>query len=62
MRDRERERGRDRQREKQAPLAEPDAGLDPRTPGSRAEPKADTQLLSHPSAPGSSFPCECSRL
>ena len=37
-----------RQREKQAPCGEPDAGLDPRTPGSHPEPKADTQLLSHP--------------
>ena len=27
---------------------EPDVGLDSRTPGSRPEPKADTQLLSHP--------------
>ena len=26
-------------------------GLDPRTPGSRPEPKADAQLLSHPGAP-----------
>ena len=29
----------------------PDAGLDPRTPGSRPEPKADTQPLSPPAAP-----------
>ena len=29
----------------------PDAGLDPRTPGSRLEPKADAQPLSHPGAP-----------
>ena len=36
MRDteRERERQRHRQREKQAPIREPDAGLDPRSPGS----------------------------
>ena len=27
---------------------EPDVGLDPRTPGSRPEPKADAQPLSHP--------------
>ena len=27
---------------------EPDAGLDPRTPGSRPEPNADAQLLSQP--------------
>ncbi|XP_073758103.1 BCLAF1 and THRAP3 family member 3 isoform X5 [Callorhinus ursinus] len=30
---------------------EPDAGLDPRTLGSRLEPKADAQQLSHPGAP-----------
>ena len=36
-----------RQREKQAPHREPDAGFDPRSPGSRPELKADTQLLSH---------------
>ena len=36
-----RERGRDRQRGKQAPHREPDAGLDPGTPGSCPEPKAD---------------------
>ena len=52
MRDRERERdGRHRQREKQAPWREPDAGLNPRTPGSRPEPKADVQPLSHPGTP-----------
>ena len=36
MRDteRERERQRHRQREKQAPIREPDVGLDPRSPGS----------------------------
>ena len=42
MRDTERERQRPRQREKQAPCREPDRGLDPRTPGSRPEPKAST--------------------
>ena len=41
-RERERERQRHRQREKQAPCREPDVGLDPVTPGSRPEPKADT--------------------
>ena len=53
MRDteRQRERQRHRQREKQAPCGELDAGLDPRTPGSRPEPKADAQPLSHPGAP-----------
>ena len=37
--------------EKQAPCGEPDAGLDPRTMGSRPEPKADAQPLSHPGVP-----------
>ena len=41
---------RHRQREKQASCREPDAELDPRTPGSWPEPKA--QSLSHPGAPG----------
>ena len=49
MRDRERERGRDT--EKQAPCREPDVGLDPGTPGSHPEPKADAQQLSHPDVP-----------
>ena len=52
MRDTEGEGQRHRQREKQAPCREPDAGLEPRTPGSRPEPKADAQLLSHPGVPG----------
>ena len=39
------------QREKQAPRRKPDAGLDPRTPGSCPESKADTQPLSHPGIP-----------
>ena len=34
---------------------EPDAGLDPRTLGSRPEPKADTQPLNHPGAPHTTF-------
>ena len=51
MRKTQSERQRYRQREKQAPCREPDAGLDPRTPGSCPEPKADAQLLSHPSVP-----------
>ena len=46
----ERERQRHRQREKQAPLGEPDVGLDPRIPGSRSEPKADAHPLNHPGA------------
>ena len=29
----------------------PNAGLDPRTPGSQPELKADAQLLSHPGVP-----------
>ena len=47
MRDRERQRHRKRE-EKQAPCREPDVGLDPRTLGSRPEPKTDAQPLSHP--------------
>ena len=42
---------RHRQGEKQVPCGEPDEGLDPGTPGSRPEPKADAQPLSHPGAP-----------
>ena len=42
---------RHRQREKQAPSGEPDVGPDPRTPGSRPEPKLEAQPLSHPGAP-----------
>ena len=45
------QRQRHRQKEKQAPRREPDVGLDPRTPGSRPEPKADAQPLSHPAIP-----------
>ena len=44
-------RGRDRQREKQVPCRKSDVGLDPRTPESQPELKADTQPLSNPSAP-----------
>ena len=51
MRDVERERQRHRQRDKQDPCREPDTGLDPRTPGSRPEPKAGAKLLSHPGIP-----------
>ena len=47
----ERERERHRQREKQALSMEPDVGLDPRTLGSRPEPKADAQPLSHSGIP-----------
>lgn len=53
MRDtkRERESGRDTGKVKQAPCRESDAGLNPRTPRSCTEPKADTQPLSHPGIP-----------
>ena len=47
MSDRERERQKHRQREKQALGGELDAELNPRTPGSRPESKADTQPLNH---------------
>lgn len=40
-RERQRQRQRDRQREKQAPYRKLDVGLDPRTPRSHTEPKAD---------------------
>ena len=51
MKDTQRERQRHRQKEKQAPCREPDVELDPRTPRSQHELKADTQPLSHPGAP-----------
>ena len=53
--ERHRERGRDTGREKQAPCREPDAGLDLGIPGSRPEPKADAQPLSHPRVPVCNF-------
>ena len=37
------------------PVGEPDAGFNPKTPGSRPELKADGQPLSHPGAPISCF-------
>ena len=51
--ERQREEGRDTGRGESRLLAGslPDVGLDPRTPGSRPEPKADAQLLSHPGVP-----------
>ena len=50
-----RERGRDTGRRRNRLLAvKPNAGLDPKT-GSRPEPKADAQLLSHPRAPKGSI-------
>ena len=42
---------RHRQREKQAPCGEAGVGLNPRTPGSHPELKADAQPLSHPGVP-----------
>ena len=48
MRDPEREA---ETQEKQAPCREPDAGLDPGTPGSRPGPRADIQPPSPPGAP-----------
>ena len=55
MTDTHTQRQRHRQREKQAPCREPDVGLDPGTPGSCPEPKADAQLLSHPGIPDNVF-------
>ena len=46
---------RHRQREKQAPCREPDAGLNPRTSGSRSGPKAGAKPLSHPGIPEEYF-------
>ena len=51
MRDTHREKQRQRQREKQAPCREPNAGLDPRSPGSHPGPKAGAKPLSHPGIP-----------
>ena len=46
-----RHRQRQRQKEKQTPCRELNVGFDPGTPGSRPEPKTDTQLLSPPGIP-----------
>ena len=46
-----RQRHRQREREKQALCQEPNAGLDPGTPGSRPGPKANAKPLSHPGIP-----------
>ena len=51
MKDTEIEKQRHRQREKQAPCRKPNVGLDPGTPRSCPEPKADAQPLKHPGAP-----------
>ena len=48
---RDTERRKDTAEKKQAPCEEPDGGLDPCTPGSHPEPKADTPTLSHPGVP-----------
>ena len=56
MHERYRERQRHGQREKQALCWEPHARLDPRTPGSRPEPKTDAQPLSPKGAPPFHFP------
>ena len=47
----EKERWRHKQREKQAPCREPNAELDPRSPGSHPGPKAGAKPLSHPGIP-----------
>ena len=39
------------EREKQAPRGEPEVGFNPRTLGSRPEPKADARPRSHPGVP-----------
>ena len=50
MRDTQRGRdiSRERERGKQSPCGDPDVEFDPRTQGSRPEPKAHAQSLSHP--------------
>ena len=50
MRDTQREAETQAEEEASSPWG-PNVGLDPRTPGSHPEPKADTQPLSHPAAP-----------
>ena len=55
MTDTERKRQRHWQREKQPPCRDPDAGLDPRTPGSRPGLKAGTKSLTHPGMPRKLF-------
>ena len=53
---RETEGGRDIGRGRsRLPAGEPDVELDPGTPGSRPESKADVQPLSHPGAPEIQF-------
>ena len=60
MHERHRTREREIEAETQAEgeagsCGEPDAGLDPRTPGSHPGPKADAPPLSHPGAPPEAF-------
>ena len=50
MRDAQREAETEAKREA-GPCWEPDMGLNPRTPGSPPEPKADAQPQSHPGIP-----------
>ena len=52
------QRQRHRQREKQVPCRDPDAGLDPGTPRSHPELKADAQPLSQPGVPSLRFKSE----
>ena len=54
MRDTERGRDLDRGRSR-LPVGEPGLGLDPNTPGSHPEPKAEVQPLSHPGVPNQEF-------
>ena len=56
------ERQRHRQRKKQARCGEPDVRLDPRTPGSHPEPKAEAQPLSHQGAPEHRILIHCTLL
>ena len=53
--ERERKRQRHRRREKQAPCRKPDAGLHPRTPGSRPGPKAGAKPLGNSGIPTTTF-------
>ena len=59
-RERERERQRHGQREKQAPCREPDAGLDPETPGCSPGPKAGAKPLTTQGSPQHYLFFQCS--
>ena len=50
MKDIEREAETQAEREADS-MRKPNVGLDPRTPGSHREPKADAQPVSHPGVP-----------